>query len=193
MKEEEGRHNAVMEAFNVAERSIQELKRKLQEEERERKSAATALDSTEKQAEGQRVLFCNAEDQLAASKTQIVALKKKLKEAEKARELAEKARDQAKQVGYDLGVAETEEAPRVEVSRVCRNYCSQIWNKALNQAGVEALSVLRKAKSVYFPPTIRESIPFNSRINTPPEMAKAGKDSSANAPTSFDKPPEEAE
>ena len=35
MKEKEGRRNAAMEAFNVAERSIQELKKKLIEEERE--------------------------------------------------------------------------------------------------------------------------------------------------------------
>ena len=79
MKEEEGRRNASVEAFNVAEKSNQELKKKLLEEERERKSATTALDSVEKQAESQRMLFRNAGDQLAASKTQITTLKKKLK------------------------------------------------------------------------------------------------------------------
>jgi len=47
-----------------------------------------------------------------------------LEGAEKARELVEKARDQAEQDGYDLGVVETEEALRAEVSRVCRTYCS---------------------------------------------------------------------
>ena len=36
--------------------------------ERERKSATTALDSVERQVEGQRVLLRNVEDQLAASK-----------------------------------------------------------------------------------------------------------------------------
>ena len=36
MKEEEGRRNATVEAFNVVERSIQELKKRLQEEEKER-------------------------------------------------------------------------------------------------------------------------------------------------------------
>ena len=93
MKEEEGKHNATVEAFTVAERNIQELKKKLLEEERERKSAAAAFDSAEKQAEGQKILFRNAKDQLAASRTQINALKKKFEEVEKARELAEKARD----------------------------------------------------------------------------------------------------
>ena len=68
------------------------------------------------QAEGQRVLLHQAEDQLAASKEQIIVLKKKLEEAEK-------ARDKAEQDGYDIGVTETEEALRADVSGVCRNYC----------------------------------------------------------------------
>lgn len=70
----------------MAERSIQELKSKFLEEERERKSAAAALNSAKRQAEGQRVLLRDAKDQLTVSKAQIVALKKKLKEGEKARE-----------------------------------------------------------------------------------------------------------
>ena len=57
-----------MKAFNVAKKSNQELKKKLLEEERERKSVAIALDSAEKQAKSQRVLLHNAEDQLAGSK-----------------------------------------------------------------------------------------------------------------------------
>ena len=52
MKEEEGRHNATIKAFNVAEKSIQELNNKLLEEEKERKNATTALDGAERQAEG---------------------------------------------------------------------------------------------------------------------------------------------
>ena len=110
MKEKEGRRNAAVEAFNMAEKSIQELKSRLHEEERERKSIAVALDSAERQAEGQRVLIRIAEDQLAASKAPIVALKKKLEEDEKARERVEKAQDQAKQEGYDVGMAEIEES-----------------------------------------------------------------------------------
>ena len=135
----------------MAERSIQELESKFLEEERERKSAAAALNSAKRQTEGQKVLLRDAEDQLTVSKAQIVALKKKLKEGEKAREWAEKARDQVEQDGYDLGVAETKESLRAEVSGVCRNYCSQVWNEALNQVGVKTLFVLRKAESVYYP------------------------------------------
>ena len=93
MKEEEGRRNVVVEAFNVAEKRIQELKSKLLEEERERKSVVVAFDSAKRQFEGQRVLLYNAKDQLAASNAQVVALKKKLEEAEKAKQRVERAQD----------------------------------------------------------------------------------------------------
>ena len=99
---------------------------------------------------------------MAATKTQIVALKKKLEEAKKDKALVEetrdeamKAKDVAEQHGYDVGVAETEDSLRAEVPAVCRTYCALIWDEALNQAGVEASSVLRKAKSIYYPPAIR--------------------------------------
>ena len=98
MKEEEGRRIAVVDAFHVVEKSIQELKSKLIEEERERKSVIVALDSAERQAEGQWVLLCNAEDQLTASKEQIIALKKKLEEVKKAKTQVEKAREEAEKV-----------------------------------------------------------------------------------------------
>ena len=51
MKKEEGRRIAVVEAFQVAEKSIKDLKAKLTEEEKERKLVAAALSSAEKQVE----------------------------------------------------------------------------------------------------------------------------------------------
>ncbi|XP_030927316.1 uncharacterized protein LOC115953696 [Quercus lobata] len=166
MKEEEGRHNAAMKAFNVAEKRTNELKNKLTKVERDKKSVEAALDSVERQAEGQRVLLRQAEDQLAAYKGQIITLKKKLEEAKK-------ARAQAEQDGYDVGVAETEKALRVraEVLGVCRNYCLQKWNEAFNQAGVEASSVLRRAESVYYPPAIRASSSTSSKVVLTPCFA----------------------
>ena len=124
MKDEEGKCHATVEAFSVVEKSIQDLKNKLLEEERERKSATSALDNAERQAESQRVLRRNAEDQLSASKAQITTLKKKLEETKKARDDAERAREQAEQDRYDIGVVEIEVALRAKVSRVCRNCCS---------------------------------------------------------------------
>ena len=185
MNEEEGRRKATVEALNMAEQSNKELKKQLLEEQKEKKSVAATLDNVEKQAESQRVLLRNTEDQLTASKTQIVALKKKLEEAEKAKVQAERARDQAEQDGYNAGVAETEEALRVEVSGVCRTYCFQTWYEALNQAGVETLSALRRAENVYYPFAIRRSIPSFSRIDGKSEVAEVSKDNTTNVTTTF--------
>ena len=69
MKEEEGRRNAAVEAFGVAEKRNQELKKKLLEVEKEKKYAAAALESAEKQAKSQRLLLRTSEDNLATSKT----------------------------------------------------------------------------------------------------------------------------
>ena len=69
MKEEEGRHNVAVEAFGVAEKSNQDLKKKLLEVEKEKKYAAAALESAEKQAKSQRLLLRTSEDNLATSKT----------------------------------------------------------------------------------------------------------------------------
>ena len=48
-------------------------------------------------------------------------------------------------------MAKTEDALRAEVPAVCRAYCAQTWEEALNQAGVEASSGLRKPESIIFP------------------------------------------
>ena len=98
------------------------------------------------------------EDQLATTKTQIATLKRKLEEAEKAKVLADEARDKvvkakdtAEQHGYDVGVAETEDSLRAKVLALCRTYYALVWDEALNQAEVEASSVLRKVESIYYP------------------------------------------
>ena len=85
-----------------------------------------ALKDTERQAESQRKLAREANDQLVASKEQLATLRKQLEEtqklrdqaekakaeAEKARADAEKEKDEAEQHGYDVGIAKTEEALR---------------------------------------------------------------------------------
>ena len=87
-----------------------------------------------------------------------------MEEAKKANEQAERAWDQLEQDGYNAGVAETEEA--------------------LNWAGIEASSSLRKATNVYYPLAIRRSVPFCLRINAEPEVAEVGKDSTTNVTSS---------
>ena len=44
-------------------------------------------------------------------------------------------------------MVKTEDSLRAEVPTVCRTYYDLVWDVALNQARVEAFSVLRKAKS----------------------------------------------
>ena len=160
-----------MQSFNIADQSNKDLRKKLTEEEKARKSADSALESTQRQAEEQRQLLCDAKEQLASSKKQIAAFRKKLEEAqklqdqikrlkneaEKAKMEAEKARDKAEQQGYDLRVAETEETFKAEVPAVFRIYYAQTWGEALNRARVEASSELRKPENIYYPSAIRAS------------------------------------
>ena len=40
---------------------------------------------------------------------------------------------------------------------MCRIYCAQTWDEALNQAGVEASFKLRKPENVFYPSAIRVS------------------------------------
>ena len=125
-----------MQTLNIAEQSNVELKKKLANEEHARKSADSALEGAQRQAEDQRKLVHKATDQLAASKEQLATLKKQLEEAqklknqaekakaeaEKAKAEAEKEKDEAKQHGYDVGVAKTEDPLRAEVLAICRAY-----------------------------------------------------------------------
>ena len=50
-----------------------------------------------------------------------------------------------------MGVAETKTNLKAQVPGVCRLYCSQVWAEALNRAGVETSSELRRAENVYYP------------------------------------------
>jgi len=121
-----------MEAFSLVEKRIQELNNQLTEADKERKSVKAALHVVEKQVETQRKQLRQTDDQLSTAKKQMGTLKKKLAEVEKAVE-------KAKQDGYDIGVIETEETFRAEVTRVCRTYCLQVWNEALNQLRLKPL------------------------------------------------------
>ena len=78
-------------------------------------------------------------------------------EAEKAKIETERARDEAKQHGYDVGVAETKDTLQAKVPAVYQTYYTQTWEEALNRVGVEASSELRRPENIYFPPAIRVS------------------------------------
>ncbi|XP_065626486.1 uncharacterized protein LOC112010771 [Quercus suber] len=154
------------EVFQNTKRYLGMLKKKLAAEEDTRKSADSALAGFQRQAEDQGRLLRDANAQLATSKEQVLTLQKQLEEvqklrdrAEKAKAEAEKGKDAAEQQGYNVGVAETEETFRAEVPVVCREYCTLTWQEALDRAGVESSSELRKPENIYFPPAIRASTP----------------------------------
>ena len=90
-------------------------------------------------------------------------------------------------------MAETENALRVEVPGVCRLYCAQVWDDALNQAGVESSSVLRKAKNVYYPEAICTPSSSSSKADTPLEVANPEKSRSKKALPSSGSPSKVAE
>ena len=152
---------------------------------RDKKSAETALHGAEKKVESQYNQLRQTKDQLIAAKRQIGALKKKLEEAKATVEKVELD-------GYDVGVAETEEALRAEVSGVCRTYYLQVWNEALNQVRVEASSTLRRTKNVYYLSAIRASIPSSSEVEAALKNLSPSKDASAKAFPSPNSPPKEA-
>ena len=134
------------------------------------------------------------------AKEQIVDLKKKLVEAEGAKNVAMWARDEAmrakeevefarteakcskekaKEEAYDSRVAETETALKAQVPGVCGLYCSQVWNEALKQAGVDASSNLWKAECVFYPPAIREDATPSSEVRDAPEGVEVASTSAA--------------
>ena len=70
-----------VQSFNIADQSNKDLRKKLTEEEKARKSANLALESAQRQAEEQKQLLHDSKEQLASPKEQIAALRKKLEEA----------------------------------------------------------------------------------------------------------------
>ena len=88
-KSEEGRRIATVEAFNVAEKSLKDLKVQLSQSENDRKSSVTTLEGAERQAKTQRKQLRQAEFDLVSTREQNKGLMKKLKEAKKAKDQAE--------------------------------------------------------------------------------------------------------
>ena len=188
LDDERKRRVAAVQTLTIVKNSNADLRKKLTAEEQARKSADAVLKGAGRQAESQRKLTNEANEQLAASKEQLAALRKQLEEAKRLRDHAEKARvqaeedkakvekerDEAEQHSYDVGVTETEDALRVEVPAVCCAYCTQTWEEALNRAGIDASSELRKPENIIFShalqiPNQKEATP---QVSQPAEEAQ---------------------
>ena len=110
-----------------------------------------------------------------------------------ARTEAECSKEKDEEEAYNLGVAETQATLKAQVPGVCRLYCSQVWNEALKQVGVEASSDLWKAEHVYYPSTIREDAPSSSKARDAPEEVEAAGIGAVLAITSPEEPAKESE
>ncbi|XP_050277947.1 stress response protein NST1-like [Quercus robur] len=182
LEDERKKRSSAVQTLNISKHNLADAKKKLAAEEQARKSANSALEGFQKQAEDQRKSLHEANEELKATRKQVVVLKKHLEETQKLREQAEKSREEAErakveaeqatneaeQKGYDLGVAKTEETLRAEVPMVCHIYYAQTWNEALNRVGVEASFELRKAKNVFYPTAIRASDPPSTQAEDTP-------------------------
>ena len=114
-------------------------------------------------------------------------------EAKFARTEAESSKEKAEEKAYALGVAETQATLKAQVPGVRRLYCSEVWNEALKQAGVEASSDLWKEENVYYPPAIRETAPTSSEAKVAPDEAKTASLEATLAITASNEPAEEGE
>ena len=92
-----------------------------------------------------------------------------------------------------MRVVETKEALTAEVSRVCRTYYLQVWNEALNQAGIKASSALKRAENIYYPPAICSSSSSDPKADTVSKEADDDKDNLVKVLPSSNSPPKEAE
>ena len=100
-------------------------------------------------------------------------------EAKFARNETEAAKDKAEEAGYEASMADTQASLKAQIPRVCRLYCSQVWEEAPKRVGVDALSELWKVESIFYPSTIRETAPSSSEAVRDPEEASAAQSEAA--------------
>ena len=133
-----------------------QLAKKLKAVESVCQSAEAGLKNAETQAEDQRKELYTTQLNLATKQAAVLDLKTKLQKDEEALKVAQEAAKAAETAAYERGVLETEARLTVEVTMVCRDYCAETYNQALDRAGVPADSNLRRADQVYYPEDIKE-------------------------------------
>ena len=140
--------------LGVTEQKNKELGTKLVAKERGRKSVEVGLRTLRIKLRG------NAKSSTTPRQSQprpVMDLKAKLKKAKEAAQATKAVLDTSKQKFYHLGVQETEVHLIEELAEVCRDYCQQMWTKALNLAGVPAASEWRRTENVYYPLDLQEA------------------------------------
>nr|XP_023917447.1 hepatoma-derived growth factor-related protein 2-like [Quercus suber] len=192
-------------ARNLERRSEADLKKAredLEEMMKARDNAVSDLAGIMKQAKDQTSRLRDAEGQLQVTKEHIADLKQKLAEAVRAKGVTEYARDEALRAKEEAMFARTDAERSVEqaeeetfaegVAKIEAALKAQVPEiEALNQAGVEASSELKRAKRVYYAPAIRDTAPVTSEAGSDLRATNGSQVSVTKDPASSDKPVEE--
>ena len=137
--------NAEVQSRLEAEKSVRALKQekvglseKLKEPIQARDSVEAGLKTTKRQAKDMRQKLHITEINLTTEKQSVFYLKAQLQKAKKAARVARKAVEAAVKASYGRGVLDTEKRLVEEVVVVCRDYCTESWGVAMDQARVPA-------------------------------------------------------
>ena len=152
----QNRHD-VEKALGMANHEKTQLAKKLKVVENGRKSVEAGLKNAEAQAEDRRKKLYTTQLNLATEKAAVLDLQSKLQRVEEALKVAQEAAITAETSAYERGVLETERRLTAEVTVVCREYCAETYNQALNRVGIPADSDLRRTDQVYYPEDLREN------------------------------------
>ena len=93
---------------------------------------------------------------LAIEKQAVLDLKAELQKVKDAARVAREAAEAAVKTSYKRGVQDTKTRLLEEVVVVCRDYYTESWGVAMDQARVPVDSELRRAENIFFPKDIRE-------------------------------------
>ena len=159
----QNRHD-VKKALGTANHEKTQLAEKLKVAENGRKSAEARLKSAEAQAEDQHKELYTTQLNLATKKAVVLNLQSKLQRDEVLK-VAQEATIAAETSAYERGVLEMETRLTAEVTAICREYCAEMYNQALDREGIPANSNLRRTNQVYYPEDLREN------TTTPPPPA----------------------
>ena len=141
--ETQNRHD-IEKALGVVNHEKTQLAEKLKAVERACQNAEAELKNAKAQAKGQCKELYTTQLNLTTEQAAILDLKAKLQKAKEALKVAQEAAKAAETSFYERGKLETEAMLTAEVTVVCREYCAETYNQALDRAGIPADSNLRR-------------------------------------------------
>ena len=131
-----------------------ELSKKLKEADKAHLNAEAGLKTTERQAEDMRQKLHITEINLAIEKQAVLDLKAELQKVKDATRVAREAVEAAVKTSYERGVQDTETRLLEEVVVVCKDYYTESWGVAMDQARVLVDFELRRVENIFFPEDI---------------------------------------